>query len=211
MKKRMKKEVCGVSVRLVRKCSITRQCCQLHSLPKDPSFCSSPSGPAATSPTFLRGSNLHLADQDGSDHISLCCTFASPLPSHPHSVQQGFPASVCLLHGAWFAAGTRGVPGSWQAHLHLLLDPSLMNRVHEMGQEAGSCLFLSFLASSQCQCDVAGVKIPQQNRHGSCWSAAAFPNTCHSQDAEPCYPAQHLTAATSTAPLADCLISAPKC
>lgn len=42
MKKKMKKEVCDVSVRLVRKCSITRQCCQLHSLPKDPFICSSP-------------------------------------------------------------------------------------------------------------------------------------------------------------------------
>lgn len=136
---------------------------------------------------------------------SACAALLLPLFLHiPAVFSRGFQR----------ACASCTVPGllqppvvSWGAgRLRVLLDPSLMSTVYEMGQEAGSRLFLSFLASSQCLCNVAGVKIPQQNRHGSCWSAAAFPNTCHSQDAKPCSPAQHLTAATSTTPLADCCI-----
>lgn len=40
---------------------------------------------AVTSQALWKGSNLHFANQDGSDRISLCCSFASPLASRPHT------------------------------------------------------------------------------------------------------------------------------
>lgn len=73
-------------IRPVRKCSVTQQSCQLCCLPvQGQTSLAVLLSSAATSETLRKGSNLCFANRGGSDRVSLCCSFTSPLASHPHN------------------------------------------------------------------------------------------------------------------------------